>query len=215
MATDATVKKLIVVAERLYAERGIDRVSLRQIAEEAGQRNPAVVQYHFGTREDLWCAILVTRRHDVDAHRLARLDALEADGATRDLHRLVEASVLPVLESQPPGSYYVRFLAALQSRWQLYRLQRMLPPEARASGERLARHLRGALDHLSPVVRDNRLSVGFDMTLHALAGLQRQVADGENLLAPDLFVDDLIVSMVAFLGAPEPAPASTSEAVQV
>ena len=46
---DATTS-LIAAAERLFASRGIDGVSLREINREAGQRNTTSLQYHFGDR---------------------------------------------------------------------------------------------------------------------------------------------------------------------
>src|SRR5215212_6920733 len=49
----ATRELLMLTAERLFAERGFEGVALREIGREAEQRNPAVTQYHFGTRDDL------------------------------------------------------------------------------------------------------------------------------------------------------------------
>ena len=43
-------ERIIVAAERLIAERGID-VPLRDIAVAADQRNNSAVQYHFGSRD--------------------------------------------------------------------------------------------------------------------------------------------------------------------
>ena len=49
----ASARELIIVAaERLIAERGVD-VPLRDIAAAAGQRNNSAVQYHFGSRDGL------------------------------------------------------------------------------------------------------------------------------------------------------------------
>ena len=42
-----------MTAERLFATRGITAVPLRDIGIGAGQKNHAVVQYHFGDRESL------------------------------------------------------------------------------------------------------------------------------------------------------------------
>ena len=50
---------LIETAERLFAEKGIDNVSLREINRAAGQKNVAALHYHFGTRESLLEAITV------------------------------------------------------------------------------------------------------------------------------------------------------------
>ncbi len=60
----ATRELLVLSAERLFAERGINGVSLREIAVEAGQRNNAATEYHFGTRENLLAAIYVYRAED-------------------------------------------------------------------------------------------------------------------------------------------------------
>ena len=44
-AGDETREQLMLVAERLFAEFGIDGVSIRHIAAKAGQRNPAAVSF--------------------------------------------------------------------------------------------------------------------------------------------------------------------------
>src|SRR5262245_22442952 len=59
--------KLLDTAERLFAERGITGVSLREITEAAGQRNASVVQYHFGSRAGLVAAVLDRHMEPVDA----------------------------------------------------------------------------------------------------------------------------------------------------
>ena len=52
---------LIETAERLFAERGVNAVSLREIGAEAGQRNTGAVRYHFGTKEALVNAVFEHR----------------------------------------------------------------------------------------------------------------------------------------------------------
>ena len=53
-----TREKMVVAAIRLFAEKGVEGVSLRAVGKEAGQRNTAAVQYHFGSREGLLRAAL-------------------------------------------------------------------------------------------------------------------------------------------------------------
>jgi AcrR family transcriptional regulator len=57
----STVDRLIEVAERLFAERGLDGVSLRQIATEAGTSNNSAVRYHFGSKDALIATIIEYR----------------------------------------------------------------------------------------------------------------------------------------------------------
>jgi AcrR family transcriptional regulator len=65
---EATRELILVTAERLFAEHGIEAVSNRRISEAAGQGNNAAVNYHFGTKTDLVLAIM--RRHNEDIERL-------------------------------------------------------------------------------------------------------------------------------------------------
>src|SRR5436309_1601566 len=44
---------ILSVAERLFAEHGVDQVSLAQINREAGQRNRSAINYHFGSKQSL------------------------------------------------------------------------------------------------------------------------------------------------------------------
>jgi AcrR family transcriptional regulator len=53
--------RLILTGERLIATYGLDAVSLRQVAAEAGAANTSAVQYHFGSKEGLVEAIMAYR----------------------------------------------------------------------------------------------------------------------------------------------------------
>ena len=48
----------IQTALKLYAERGIDAVSLNEITVAAGQKNRNALQYHFGDRNGLLQAMV-------------------------------------------------------------------------------------------------------------------------------------------------------------
>jgi AcrR family transcriptional regulator len=63
--------KLMRAAERLYAELGFAKVSVRQIGEAAGQRNKSAVQYHFTSRDELIKAILARHAAAIEKHRIA------------------------------------------------------------------------------------------------------------------------------------------------
>lgn len=73
-----TRERLLDAAETLYAARGLDAVSLREIVQEAGARNATAVQYHFGDRAGIIRAIFARHAPEVEARRHALLDAYEA-----------------------------------------------------------------------------------------------------------------------------------------
>ena len=109
---------LICAAERLFAEQGLQRTSLRQINQEAGQRNESAVHYHFGSREAVIAAILDLRTKPVNESRLQMLKAARASAGDAPLSSaaLAEVLVLPLARSiaaAPGGNHYVRFLTQL------------------------------------------------------------------------------------------------------
>ena len=63
---------LIDAAERLFAERGSDGVSLREITSAAGATNASAVQYHFGDRRGLVRAVLAKHEVEIDRGRTPR-----------------------------------------------------------------------------------------------------------------------------------------------
>jgi AcrR family transcriptional regulator len=116
--TSETRLALIYAAERLFAEQGLQRTSLRQINQEAGQRNESAIHYHFGSREAVIAAILDLRTKPVNEERLRMLNAARdaAAGAPLSSLALAEIFVLPLARSivaAPGGNHYARFLTQL------------------------------------------------------------------------------------------------------
>ncbi|MGI5128106.1 TetR family transcriptional regulator [Pseudonocardia sp. CA-107938] len=111
VAVDAR-ERIIVAAERLIAERGVD-VPLRDIAVAAGQRNNSAVQYHFGSRDGLIHAVADYRIADMERRRLELLAEIETGGGDPyDVHALLSALVLPMLTVpyEHGATHYARFL---------------------------------------------------------------------------------------------------------
>lgn len=106
--------ELLREAERLFGTHGVESVSLRDIVRAAGHRNESAVQYHFGSKRKLVDAVIAERLRSIEARRIAMLQKIEAEGATRDIKRLMAAFVEPLTDevlSAPGGEDYVRFLA--------------------------------------------------------------------------------------------------------
>lgn len=118
-----TRERLKVSAMRLFSQRGIDGVSVRNIMSAAGAKNSASVHYYFRTKDDLIHELVVDAARRSDRARNARLDQLEA----HDMALTVEDIVRVIIEvetigtgdpeqiAQPPiGFGHMRFVAAMQ-----------------------------------------------------------------------------------------------------
>ena len=79
-----TRQRFIEAAQRLFAERGIDSVSVNEITVAAGQKNRNALQYHFGDRNSLLQAIIDMHSKRVRQLRQPMLDAVSAQPNTSD-----------------------------------------------------------------------------------------------------------------------------------
>ena len=115
---EETRARLIRAGERLFAERGIETVSLREINRAAGQRNATALQYHFEDRRGLVLAILAKHTPGEEAERHQMLDDLEARSGVSP-REWVQALVLPAaakLVDRDGGRAYLRMVAELMNR---------------------------------------------------------------------------------------------------
>jgi AcrR family transcriptional regulator len=119
-AADKNVRtrdKLVSTARALFAERGVEAVSLREISRDAGQGNVSALQYHFGDRASLLGAVLDPHNREVDARRAALLDDIEARG---ELHGRVLAAALvrpaAAMLDSTAGREYLRIVGGISNR---------------------------------------------------------------------------------------------------
>jgi AcrR family transcriptional regulator len=112
---DATRTRLMVAAERLIAERGVDAVSVRDIT-AAADTNSASIHYHFQSKEGLINAIMEDRAERLGERRASYLRGLGPDAPS--VRAVAEAIVNPTFEfvaghQEESDTAYVGFLAAL------------------------------------------------------------------------------------------------------
>jgi AcrR family transcriptional regulator len=115
MEEASTRDRIISAAEQLFAERGLDGVSLREINRAAGAGSAVAVQYHFDDRAGVVRAIVEKHRAGVDTARHAVLDHLTADGSP-DLHDMAGALARPLaakLGDPDGGPEYLQINAEL------------------------------------------------------------------------------------------------------
>lgn len=109
---------LIRAAERLFAARGSDAVSLREIIAASGVSNASAVQYHFGDRKGLVRAILAKHDVEIERRRHGLLDAYEA-ASQPEIRLLAAALVRPLaaeLNNDDGGLGYLQLVADLYNR---------------------------------------------------------------------------------------------------
>lgn len=108
---------LVRAAERLFAERGSDAVSLREINTAAGATNASAIQYHFGDRGGLVQAVLAKHEREIDGRRHELLDVYEAR-PDHDLRSLAAALVEPLAAelTTDGGTGYLQLVADLYNR---------------------------------------------------------------------------------------------------
>jgi AcrR family transcriptional regulator len=198
-----TRDRLLSTAERLFAERGIAAVSVREILEAAGHRNKNAAQYYFGGREGLITALSNSRSEVLNRRRMVLLDEIEAAGQPTDGRALCRALVQPLSETlDEPGNHFVGFLARYQLDYSRFRLSQSVDPALIESYRRAARLLRAGTG-LSDRVFTIRFSLAMDMCIAGLAGRQAQEAAGVPRL-PDRgeFVENLIDATWGILSSP-------------
>ena len=95
-----TRSRILDGAEELFGERGLDRVSIRDITRKA-RVNLAAINYHFGSKEDLIAAVFERRVVPVNEARLAALSTVEKSAGKRipRLEAILEAFIRPALQS--------------------------------------------------------------------------------------------------------------------
>ena len=112
-----TRERLVLAAERLFAEDGIGAVSMRRINSAANQKNVSALHYHFGSRDAILEAIFEYRMAQGTERRRVLLDDITAQERQGDLRALVHAAIWPLAEqimTAARPNCFIRFLAQCQ-----------------------------------------------------------------------------------------------------
>ena len=96
VTTIDTKEQIINVAERLFAEKGFAGTSLRNVIREAGV-NIAAVHYHFGSKEELFIAVVRRVAQQIVTSQVEELSKYENLEEPPSLENILEAFYGPPL----------------------------------------------------------------------------------------------------------------------
>lgn len=207
MRGNSTREHIKLAARRLFAQRGIDGVTVREIITASGQKNAGSLHYYFRTKEALISELIVDTAKLIDERRNTSLDQLEAAGGPQRLRQVLEVLVLPSLnlgESDGEEDTYLRFISllALQNRGLL---NEVLEGGLNTGYQRCLAHIRRLAAEVSPPVLEQRLvfmSISLRAILAAREASLDQRADPHHFwAAPDL-LKNLLDALQGMLQAP-------------
>ena len=110
-----TKSRILDAAEELFMEHGYEATSLRLIT-TAASVNLAAVNYHFGSKEELFQAVLTRRLDPMNQDRMRLLSVYEATAGNKPLtcEQIISAMFIPALklarDHQAGGKNFLRLL---------------------------------------------------------------------------------------------------------
>lgn len=204
-----TSSKLLIkqVARRLFAERGVHDVSVREIAHAARQKNLGVVAYYFTTKDGLIREILIDGAERIEDRRRAYLTSLDVVGGPKTVEDVVAAIVLPSArfadEDSDYGSFFNCYLYQL-SVFSRDFIDRTLEGRWNAGYQRCLRYLRHMLPQLSRARQNRRFVFMGTYVAALLAQRELMLADSKSshpTWKSDETLKDIIRTAAALLQA--------------
>ena len=110
-----TKTRILDAAESLFMEHGFEATSLRSLT-TAASVNLAAVNYHFGTKEELFEAVLTRRLDPMNQERIELLERLERDagGKPMSCEKILFTMLIPALrlarDEKRGGKNFLRLL---------------------------------------------------------------------------------------------------------
>ena len=202
--TALTKEALLEAANTLFAERGVEKTTIREINNLAGQKNNSALQYHFRNLQGLIDAVHKRRSrqsHDKRSEMLTEL-ALAKQTCLRDLCGLMVYPSFLLARSDPQFRLYVIAFShevTLAEASALSIVNRS--GGGGVSGNKLGHLLRRVLIHLDEPTYRARMELAVRMCSAALGNHLRKKQPLKGTTA-DFFINNLIDSLEGLLSAP-------------
>ena len=211
VATADTRDQLKKVAMRLFAQRGVDGVTVRDIVNASGQRNAASIHYYFGTKEALVRELILDGAQRIDDRRhaaLNALNALEAGEGPVTLRQVLKALVDSSFSEGDEGAgSYLQFIAMLRMQHRNVFID-VLDDQWNSAYQRALKWLERYLDHLPRRILKQRLAFMGNYLGAALAEREAAMADPQrqqSSLKGRFTLENLVDTLEAMLVAPPSA----------
>ena len=201
---DGLKQNLIATAERLFADYGLDGVSLKQIGFTAGEANNSVIQYHFGDRAGLIREINARRIESFEPRRLELLAIATAQEKLSDIRTLIEVFLLPIAEATDREGYHVhaRFMVQYMTLFRHQAGAEFPTWGPKSAGRRAGLLLLEQLPFLTVVDLTSRLNQ-LSMLFHcALVDRDNALANQRGVQNENTFLDQVFNMIVAAIRIP-------------
>jgi AcrR family transcriptional regulator len=193
-----TKEQIITVAERLFAECGFAGTTLRTVVSEAGV-NLAAVHYHFGSKEELFRAVVARFARPIVEQELQLLSKLKAEAELPSVEAILVAILKPSLEilSQDNDTRLIRANFMGRCRTEPERVQNIAHGEFAPASEAFLNMLQQVL----PEQSRSQLSWKLDLAITALIRVLMEAGKPDALLQTTNPVDvqTTIEQLVQFL----------------
>lgn len=199
-----TKERIIEVAERLFAEKGLDGTSLRDITEAAGV-NLASINYYFRSKDGLIAAVFNHYLVPLNESRLAMLDAVETESAESPpvLETVLEAFIRPAvvraLDCNKDNDSFMRLMGRCLSEPAAYAEKHIRP-----HFEALMERFNAAVARSEPGLSQDEIfwRMGYVAgTLHYALHLWSSMESNPFRPAKSMDAEGLIRSLVSFAAA--------------
>lgn len=206
-----TKTRILDAAEQLFMEHGFEATSLRSLTAAAGV-NLAAVNYHFGSKEELFQAVLTRRLDPMNQERIDRLEKLEREAGAKALscERILAAMLVPALrlarDEERGGKNFLRLLGRAYADPAPF-IRHFLSAQYAGMIGRYKEAFARALPHLTRQELTWRLHFVMGALSYTLAGtdalkLFAQVAGDRDVDDDELVLQRLAPFLVAGLKAP-------------
>ncbi|MEP3245609.1 MAG: helix-turn-helix domain-containing protein [Sneathiella sp.] len=196
MAKIKTRDRIKIAAQGLFAERGIEAVTVREIVAAAQQKNMASLHYYFRTKQELATELLRDAAVVIESHRTTLLDELEKKGGPHTLLEVlqifIECAIVP--GDDPRNLSNVR-LFVLAFRDDPKFVNEVLGDQSEGAYLRCINYCRHFMNHLTPEQIEMRLYLMQTYVFQALSSRESALSIESNhtkMWEQEMAVEELI-----------------------